>query len=110
LGFVNRPAGPGHGVRVATLRKEHRRQLEADTLSQGVKTIGEIVAEIGHDRPQRELDENPRAEFDILGDDADAPIRRRIDSGPLRWADITTTGRGVELGKKGEVLQCPYCY
>ncbi len=110
LGFVNRPVASDHRVRVATLRKDHRRQLEFDTLFDRVKTVAELVGEIGHDRPQTEFAENPRHEFDILGEDADAPILKQIDATAVKWADITTTGRGVELGKKGEVLQCPYCY
>jgi type I restriction-modification system DNA methylase subunit len=111
LGFVNRSAeSADQQVRVATLRKEHRTQLETDTLFDPVKTVAEIVEEIGHERPQSGFADSPRAEFDILGKDVDAPIIRQIDSPAVEWASITTTGRGVELGKKGIVLQCPYCY
>jgi hypothetical protein len=110
LGFVNRPPKPEHRVRVATLRKDHRRQLEIDTLFDRVKTVGEIVGEIGHDRPQSEFAANPRAAFEILGQDADAPILKRIDAPALDWTSLTEKGRGAEIGKSGEILQCPYCY
>ena len=110
LGFINRPAEPGHRVRAATLRKEHRRQLETDTLFEHVKTVGEIVGEIAHDRSQAEFAANPRADFDILGEDADAPVLTTIDARTIDWESLTEKGRGVEIGKTGEILQCPYCY
>ncbi len=110
LCFVNRPAGPDHQVRVATLRKDHRKVLEADTLFEPVKSVAEVVGEIGHVRPQVEFAENPRVDFDILGRDVDRPIVARIDAPTVEWASLTVKGRGVEIGKSGDVLQCPYCY
>ena len=110
LCFVNRPAKPDHQVRVATLRKEHRKQLETDSLFDPVKTVAEIVRKIGHDRPQTEFVDSTRAEFDILGKDVDAPIVRQIDAPCIKWPLISEKGRGVEIGKSGDVIQCPYCY
>jgi len=110
LCFENRPPAQDHQVRAATLRKAHRKQLEEDTLVDPAQTIAEIVQEIGHDRPQAEFFRNPHAEFDILARETDAPIVTRIDTPRVEWALITTKGRGVEIGKSGEVLQCPYCY
>jgi type I restriction-modification system DNA methylase subunit len=110
LCFVNRPAEPDHHVRVATLRKEHRKQLESDTLFDPVRTVAEVVEETGHSRAQTEFTRNPRADFDILGEGADAPIVVRIDAPSLDWTAIAQKGRGVEIGKSGDVIQCPYCY
>jgi adenine-specific DNA-methyltransferase len=110
LCFDNRPADAGHLVRAATLRKAHRKQLEADTLFEPVKTVAEIVSEIGHDCSQDEFKNNPRVEFDIFTLNEDRRIIERIDYKSLAWKSITTTGRGIELGKNGQVLQCPYCY
>jgi hypothetical protein len=110
LCFVNRPAEPDHEVRVATLRKDHRKQLETDTLFDPVKTVAEVVAEIGHTRPQAAFAQSPRVEFDILGKDVDSPIIRQIDVSPIEWSQLMEKGRGVEIGKSGEIIQCPYCY
>ena len=110
LAFINRPIESDHRVRVATLRKEHRNQLETDTLFDPVKTVAEVVAEIGHERPQSGFANTPRAEFDILGKDADAPIIKQIDSPSIEWSLLTEKGRGVEIGKSGDVVQCPFCY
>ena len=111
LCFVNRPAEPDHQVRVATLRKEHRKQLETDTLFDPVKTVAEVVAEIGHERPQsRVCRESARRIRYPLGKDAIAPSLSRSIAVPFDWPSITEKGRGVEIGKTGDVVQCPYCY
>lgn len=110
LCFVNRPVDAAHRVRLATLRKDHRKQLEADSLFDPMKTVVDVVEEIGHERPQAEFAENPRHEFDIFGKKIDAPIIKTIDSPVLDWSLITKKGRGAEIGKTGDVVQCPYCY
>ena len=98
---MNRPAEPAdHQVRIATLRKEHRTQLETDTLFDPVKTVAEIVAEIGHQRPQSGFADSPRAEFDILGKDVDAPIIRQIDSPAIEWPSITRKGAASKLASQ----------
>ncbi len=79
-------------------------------LFEPVKAVAAIVGDIGHDRVQSDFARNPRAEFDVLAADEDRVIGGLVDARALVWPDITTTGRGVELGKRGEILQCPYCY
>jgi len=110
LCFANQPAPPGHRVRVATLRKDDRRLLEQDTLFQRGKTIAEVVQESGHDVEQSRFRANPRYEIDILARETDTPIVARIDERRIDWTSLMEKGRGVEIGKAGEVLQCPYCY
>ena len=108
--FVNRPPQADHVVRVGTLRKDHRKLLEGDAPSQPLRTIAEILSQVGHDRRQAEFARHPRAEFDIAARREDRTIGGLIDGRPVDWRAITVTGRGVELGKRGEVLKCPYCY
>ena len=110
LCFANQPPPPEQRVRVGTLRKAHRKQLEDDTLSGPLKAIAALVSDVGHERLQSDFARNPRADFDVLAADADRAIGGAIDARALHWPDLTSTGRGVELGKAGEVLQCPYCY
>jgi hypothetical protein len=110
LCFANQPPPPDQQVRVATLRKAHRRQMEEDTLFDPMKSIAAVVSDVGHQRPQGDFAGNARAEFDVLAADEDRAIGGAIDFRALHWPDLTTTGRGVELGKAGSVLQCPYCY
>jgi len=110
LCFVNRAPAEHDVVRVGTLRKEHRKVLEEDMPSEPVKTISDILSQVGHDRNQTDFARHPRAEFDIAARQDDRIIGDLIDSRPIDWRAITMTGRGIELGKKGEVLQCPYCY
>jgi hypothetical protein len=110
LCFRNERADDDHLVRVATLRKEDRRLLERDTLFDPIKTISEIVHSQGHDVEQARFRANPRCEFDILAQDVDAPVLAQIDTPHIDWPALTEKGRGVEIGKTGEVLQCPYCY
>ena len=83
---------------------------KADTLFDPVKTVAEIVVEEGHTCDQAVFAKNPRKEFEIPSKEADRDIVQTIDRDPMDWPSLTTTGRGVELGKKGLVLQCPYCY
>ena len=108
--FANNPPPPEQPVRVATLRKDDRRLLDEDTLSQRCKTIGEVVQENGHDVDQSRFRANPRYEVDILAEKIDSPIVAIIDDRAIDWASLTEKGRGAEIGKSGQVLQCPYCY
>ena len=90
--------------------KAHRRQLEEDTLFDPMKSIAAVVSDVGHERQQSDFAENAGTEFDVLAADEDRAVGGAIDFRALHWPDLTTTGRGVELGKAGDVLQCPYCY
>ncbi len=110
LCFANQSPPPEQPIRAATLRKTHRKQLAEDTLFDPAKTIAAVVSDIGHERMQSDFARNPNAEFDVLAADEDRAIGSAIDARALHWPDLTMTGRGVELGKAGEVLQCPYCY
>jgi adenine-specific DNA-methyltransferase len=108
--FINGPASEEHAVRVATLRKPDRMLLDRDTLLEPMKPIAEIVRAKGHDVAQGRFRENPRYELDILARENDAYIAGQIDSPRVDWALMTSKGRGVEIGKSGEVVQCPFCY
>ncbi len=110
LAFANQAPPQEHCVRVGTLRKADRRLLEEDTLFDRSKTIAEITAESGHDVEQSRFRSNPRYEFDIYAKGVDTSIIERIDEPRFAWDSVTEKGRGVEIGKTGEVLQCPYCY
>ncbi len=110
LCFANQPPPPEQRIRVGTLRKMHRKQLDEDTLFDPMKTIAAVVRGIGHERLQSDFAQNPRAEFDVLAADEDRTIGSAIDARAVHWPDLTSTGRGVELGKTGKILQCPYCY
>lgn len=111
LCFLNRSAPSEHVVRVATLRKADWRLLEEDTLFAPVQTMqGIIDGAAGHEVAQDHFQSNARCEFDILAQDVDASVIRKIDSCCVPWPSFTTKGRGVEIGKSGEVVQCPFCY
>lgn len=110
LCFNNGRAGAEHQVRVATLRKADRKLFEHDTLIEPMRTIDAVVQESGHNVAQTRFRNAPRCEFDILKEDADAPVVAAIDERRIEWPALTIKGRGVEIGKSGEVLQCPYCY
>ncbi len=110
LCFANRSPRPEERIRVATLRKDDRRLLEEDTLLHRSKTIADIIAESGHDVEQSRFRANPRYEVDIFARGIDTPTIARIDEPRIDWESLTEKGRGVEIGKSGEVLQCPYCY
>ena len=110
VGFVKQVSGEDHQVRVATLRKADRKLLEGDTLLEPMRTVAEIVAEGGHQIAQSRFRQNPRYGIDILATSIDTPIAARIDAPCVAWPSLMGKGRGVEIGKSGEVLQCPFCY
>ena len=104
------PAARNSGSAWRHYAKTHRRLLEEDTLFQRSKTIAEIVEENGHDVEQSRFRANPRYEVDILAKGPTRPLWRGLTSRVFDWESMTEKGRGVEIGKSGEVLQCPYCY
>jgi type I restriction-modification system DNA methylase subunit len=99
------PVDDQHTVRCAIVTKAGRdrlRKAEAASLS-------EIESEVAHEARQARFKKNPGTEFDINISTADEPVIERISDRRIDWQDHTTTFRGVELGKGGHVLKCPYC-
>lgn len=58
---------------------------------------------------QSRFKNNKEKAFDIFASDEDTKIIEKIDQNALKWEEVTTTGRGVELSKNGQVIACPYC-
>jgi len=110
LCFENAPPAADHSIRVATIRKGDRKLLEQDSLVDPPQTIEAVVTRAGHDTAQSRFRGNPRYAIDILATNIDARIIARIDQAAIEWTELTTKGRGVEIGKSGEILQCPFCY
>lgn len=52
---------------------------------------------------------NPGAVFDIWATDAEAALLARLQEQSSPWDRHVEIGRGVEIGKGGEVIRCPHC-
>lgn len=72
-------------------------------------SIQDLLDREGVSITQTRFDANKEKVFDIFASDDDIRIIQAIDSSTLKWQDVTTTGRGVELSKNGLVMACPYC-
>ena len=72
-------------------------------------SIQDLLDREGISITQIRFDTNKEKVFDIFVSDDDVRILEAIDSNTLKWQDVTTTGRGVELSKNGLVMACPHC-
>lgn len=71
--------------------------------------IQDLLDKEGISITQTRFDNNKEKVFDIFASDDDVKIIQTIDNNALKWQDVTTTGRGVELSKNGLVMACPHC-
>jgi len=101
---------PDHKVSAAIIVKADRTELlHKDVNGQYRKTIDDVERAHGDEVRQARFLDNDHAAFDIYTKEADEPVRAKINARPLSWSTIMWTGRGVEMTKKGLIVQCPSC-
>lgn len=72
-------------------------------------TIEELEHQRANHVPQRRWAEDEHCAWDLIVGAVDLEIMDRMEVNALDWDEVTTTGRGVEITKHGDVLKCPYC-
>jgi adenine-specific DNA-methyltransferase len=97
-------ASPKHEVSCFRLPAPARR----DVLT-GSASLAEREAEMSHLAQQSRFAEHPRREFDIDVRPEDSRTMRKFSTETIPWTEWFEIGRGVELGKSGQVLVCPRC-
>ncbi|MDP2948783.1 MAG: N-6 DNA methylase [Chloroflexota bacterium] len=100
----------GSAVTCAVIVKSDRKALlERNATGQYSKSVSDLESEHGHQAKQSRFLANEGYAFDIYTKDTDEPIRAKLNARPVRWQSVLWTGRGVELTKRGLVVQCPAC-
>ncbi len=94
LGVKKKKASPTHSVNIFL----------------NINTESDLKENPISNRPQKEFLENDGFVFDIFTNNEDRAIIERIDKvSCYTLHDLVDNSRGVEIGKKGEVLQCYHC-
>ena len=68
-----------------------------------------VEKKILHRTPQNRFQNNPEYRFDIDAKKNDHKILKIIDETGNNFRNLLSNWRGVEISKKGEACQCPYC-
>jgi len=107
LVFRNAIPASDHLVRCMTLRKEDRNLLKKRAPQFGIASFEPSRM---HLVPQNRFLTNPHSDFDIYLREEEKAMIGSWEKECLDWAEVTDTGRGVELSGRGEVMQCPSCF
>lgn len=69
----------------------------------------QLEKEKGRVLEQDWFESDSHAEFQLLFDAETRQLKQKIEGRSLAWADVLSTGRGVELSADGDVMMCPNC-
>ena len=95
-----------HQVRASILVKADRALLCQPNSS---VTVALLEQQRATSIRQKRFATNRDAVWDIHIREEDEPITGQMERRALNWKEIVISGRGVEIGKDGSVLRCPYC-
>lgn len=59
--------------------------------------------------PQTRFSSDSEKRFDIDVKETDFDLVQRMEHSVINWSNILESGRGVELSKRGNIVQCPKC-
>lgn len=93
-----------HTVECLRLTPPQRRAILA-----GQARLAAVAAESSHPVPQRRFAASESADLSIDVRDEDLRRIRVVDRVQPSWADKLVGGRGVELSKHGEIVECRDC-
>lgn len=96
----------GHKLRSRIVVKAEREQLIKSSRDNAIQAL---LEKDGIVITQARFNGNKDKIFDIFASDEDKEIIQAIDGNAINWEDLTITGRGVELSKKGLIMVCPQC-
>ncbi len=94
----------GHQVQCFRVTAPLRREILT-----GNRNINSSQLELAHNVPQARFAGHSYHEFDIDVRTGDLPVLKSLSIEPLPWSEWVEIGRGIELGKNGNVLICPNC-
>lgn len=103
--FTNADADPKHDVEVSLLQEEDREQM----MGSGGEALSSLINRKGHVTQQSRFMDADGHEFDVWASEEDHRIMDWMVSDTVAWNNVFDNGRGDEIGRKGEVMQCPYC-
>jgi len=95
LGLQKSPPQTGHKIKIY---HDINEKTIIDTIVPSIK------------RDQQEFAQNEKFVFDVFTKNEDRVIIEKMDNIPsCRLQELVDNSRGVEIGKKGEVIQCYHC-
>lgn len=98
------PSAAGHMVECLRLSAASRRRV-----LRGEASLGEVASDSSHRVPQERFATAPGFGFSIDVRENDLRHVAAICDRGSDWTATLTSGRGVELSKHGEVIECPSC-
>jgi adenine-specific DNA-methyltransferase len=101
---VARKGAGGSGATVRCGRVDFR---DRHKLSRGESSLDELL--MTHPVPQSRFATNPHAEFDLDVRSHETGFFRMAARRTFPWMRLVRWGRGIEIGKFGEVWVCPKC-
>jgi hypothetical protein len=103
--YTKSPCDPDHPVRTSVLRKEDRERMHGA----GGEALASLIENRSNVKPQSRILEEDGCNFRVFAGEADYELMETIERGTVDTRQILRDGRGDEIGKRGNVMQCPTC-
>ena len=103
--YTNKPPSEDTNVEVGLIQKEDRNRM----MGSGGEALASILTENSHVTRQYRFSGDDGYTFAVWAAEADHQILDCMDADTVPWEAVIDNGRGDEIGRDGNVLQCPYC-
>lgn len=94
-----------HTVRTGLIQKADRKEM----MGSGGKALASVLDGATNVTKQHRFQNDEEYTIPVWAGEPDFEILDEMERGTVAWSDVVDNGRGDELGRDGEVLQCPYC-
>jgi hypothetical protein len=105
LQYTNNPPEDDHMTRTGLIQKEHRK----DMMGNGGQALSAILAKHTNLTAQHRFTMDDEYAIPVWAGESDFEILDQMEDGTVSWENVLDNGRGDEIGRDGNVLQCPYC-
>jgi type I restriction-modification system DNA methylase subunit len=105
LQYTNRPPSEDTETKVGLIQKEDRKRM----MGSGGEALSSILQENNHLTRQQRFRVDNESSIRVWAGEKDYEILDIMETDTVSWSEVIDNGRGDEIGRDGEVMQCPYC-
>jgi type I restriction-modification system DNA methylase subunit len=103
--YTNEPPADDHEVEVGLIQKSDRERM----MGSGGEALTSILEDKKNITKQGRFAEDDEYQIPVWAGEEDHEILDVMESETVDWADVIDNGRGDEIGRDGNIMQCPYC-
>jgi type I restriction-modification system DNA methylase subunit len=105
LQYTNTAPSADNEVQVGLIQKEDRKRMMG---SRG-EALSSILEEKTHTTRQSRFQDDSQHSIPVWAGEKDYAILDVMEENTVDWSNVIDNGRGDEIGRDGQIMQCPYC-